>query len=103
MSTAESGKISGRNDSECGHTGVNKIDGTSGCTSSVPRTKSEFEKRKCNPDARAACTCVRVGVYVRERACTMEPPAASEYAVLPVGVAMISPSACTVVVYTPSQ
>ena len=27
--------------------------------------------------------------------CTMEPPAATEYAVLPVGVASITPSACT--------
>ena len=29
--------------------------------------------------------------------CIMEPPAASEYAVLPVGVAMMSPSPCTMV------
>lgn len=29
--------------------------------------------------------------------CIMDPPAASEYAVLPVGVAMMSPSPCTIV------
>ena len=35
--------------------------------------------------------------------CTMEPPAATEYAVLPVGVASITPSACTCTDASPLQ
>ena len=30
--------------------------------------------------------------------CTIDPPAATEYAVLPVGVASMTPSACTIVI-----
>ena len=41
--------------------------------------------------------CAQMGVkrIAGTFGCTMDPPAATEYAVLPVGVASIKPSACT--------
>ena len=49
--------------------------------------------------------CGQIGVISMQGTvgCTIEPPADTEYAVEPVGVAMMSPSPCTQVIGWPSQ
>ena len=53
-----------------------------------------------NNICRNESVCGQIGVIKRlgVSGCTIDPPADIEYAVDPVGVAMISPSACTVVI-----
>lgn len=49
------------------------------------------------------CGQIGVTMIAGTLGCTMEAPAPTAYAVLPVGVETINPSPCTVVMYLPSM